>query len=367
MTLRQHVRFWAIFVVIFVVMLIVLSKILLPFVLGMAVAYFLDPVADKLEEKGMGRTAATSLIVGVFLLISFIVIVLLVPALIDQLIGLLKRFPGYLAAAFDLLKPVISQVIDIPDIKDNDDFRTLLTKQATNAAKNIGALTSGLLNQGLAFINVVSLLIITPVVAFYLLRDWDRITAKVDGWLPRKNLEMIRGLFRQIDDVLAGFVRGQSIVCLILATYYGVTLLSVGLEFGLVIGIVTGFISFIPFVGAIVGFIASVGVALFQFWPDYQQIAIVGGIFAVGQVLEGYVLTPKLVGEKVGLHPVWVMFGLLAGGTLFGFVGILIAVPVAAVVGVLSRFALTQYLNSPVYAPKSVSQENTTPELGGDT
>ncbi len=362
MTLKQQFKFWALFGAGFVLVLILLSSILLPFILGMAVAYFLDPVADKLEEKGLGRTTATSIIVGIFLLVTILFTVLLVPALADQLIGLLKRLPGYITSLYELLKPIVSRIVDIPGIQDSAEFKKLVTEQIGGAAGNIGTVLSKVVDQGLAFVNIISLLVITPVVAFYLLRDWDRIVAKVDGWLPRKNLSTIRGIFKDIDDVLAGFVRGQSTVCLILAAYYGIALLSVGLEFGLVIGIITGLISFIPFVGAIVGFIASVGVALFQFWPDFVMIGMVGMIFIVGQILEGYVLTPKLVGDKVGLHPVWVMFGLLAGGSLFGFVGVLIAVPVAAVVGVLSRFALSQYMASPVYESGQSKSVEETPE-----
>ncbi|WP_169545457.1 AI-2E family transporter [Sneathiella aquimaris] len=349
MTIQQHMRFWTVLIALFVLFLILLSDILLPFVLGMAVAYFLDPVADKLEAKGLGRTTATSIIVGIFLLLSCLFIILLVPALIDQLIGLLKRLPGYITALYDFFKPIIARFVDIEMLQASEEFRAAISSYASNAVKNLGSLSSNLLSQGLALVNLLSLLVITPVVAFYLLRDWDRITAKVDSWIPRSKLTEIRQIATDIDFVLAGFVRGQSTVCLILSIYYGTALLAVGLEFGLVIGIVTGLISFIPFVGAIVGFIASVGVAIFQFWPDFFQIGIVGAIFIVGQVLEGYVLTPKLVGEKVGLHPVWVMFGLLAGGSLFGFVGVLIAVPLAAVVGVVSRFALSQYMSSPLY------------------
>ncbi|MEH6404452.1 MAG: AI-2E family transporter, partial [Sneathiella sp.] len=313
MTVRQHMRFWAIFVILFILFLVVLSNILLPFVLGMAVAYFLDPVADKLEEKGMGRTAATALIVGSFLLVSSLTLILLVPALAEQLIGLLKRMPGYLSALYDTLKPLILQVVDIQGLKDSGELKAALTGYAGNLAKNMGGLATNVLSQGIAFFNLLSLLVITPVVAFYLLRDWDRIVDKVDGWIPRGKLYEVRTIAKDIDNVLAGFVRGQSVVCLILAVFYGVSLLIAGLEFGLIIGIITGLISFIPFVGAIIGLVASVGVAIFQFWPDFVHIGLIGGIFVVGQTLEGYVLTPKLVGEKVGLHPVWVMFGLLAG------------------------------------------------------
>ncbi|WP_025898895.1 AI-2E family transporter [Sneathiella glossodoripedis] len=349
MTIKQHIRFWAIAIIVFVAALILLRSILLPFVLGMAVAYFLDPVADKLEEKGLGRTTATSLIVGIFLLVTILGAVLLVPALAEQLIGLIKRMPGYLQATFNFIGPIVSDLFDLKHQDGEGNIKTFLNEHASSALKNIASITTKIFDQGLAFFNLISLLVITPVVAFYLLRDWDLIVERIDGWLPRKQQKTIRELAKQIDDVLAGFVRGQSTVCFILAIYYGVALLFAGLEFGLVIGILTGLISFIPFVGAIVGAIASIGVAIFQFWPDFFQIGIVAGIFVVGQVLEGYVLTPKLVGGKVGLHPVWVMFGLLAGGTLFGFVGVLVAVPVAAVVGVLSRFALTQYMNSPIY------------------
>ncbi len=349
MTIRQQIKFWVIAVLVFIVALVLPSSFLLPFILGMAVAYFLDPVADKLEEKGMGRTSATSLIVGVFLLITTLATMLLIPALADQLIGLIKRLPGYFQSAYDLLQPLFNDIFDLPGLDESSDFKKILGEQASNALKNLGSLTSNVVDQTLAFFNVISLLVITPVVAFYLLRDWDIIVERVDSWLPRKQQKTIRMLAKQIDDVLAGFVRGQSTVCLILAIYYGAALLAAGLEFGLVIGILTGLISFIPFVGAIVGFIASVGVALFQFWPDFFQIGIIGAIFAVGQILEGYVLTPKLVGGKVGLHPVWVMFGLLAGGALFGFVGVLVAVPAAAMIGVLSRFAITQYMDSAIY------------------
>lgn len=349
MTLMKHMKFWAIFIGIFVVLLVLLSNILLPFILGMAVAYFLDPVADRLEVIGFNRSAATSLIIGLFIFFVILLTVLLVPVLLEQIIGLVKRLPGYLISLHDFFMPLIDRFVDVSAVQQSDEFKKAISEYAGEAVKSLGALSKNIIGGGIAIVNIITLLVITPVVAFYLLRDWDRIVERVNGWLPRKNADQIRTLVKEIDNVLAGFVRGQATACFILATYYGIALLATGLEFGLVIGIVTGLISFIPFVGAIIGFIASVGVALFQFWPDPVMIGIVGGIFVVGQILEGYVLTPNLVGEKVGLHPVWVMFGLLAGGSLFGFVGVLIAVPMAAVVGVLSRFAIRQYLESPFY------------------
>lgn len=359
MTLKQHMRFWAIALIVFIIFLVLLSNILLPFVLGMAVAYFLDPVADRMENAGLNRTAATAIIIGLFVILAILIIMLLVPVIIEQFLGLLNNLPGYYQSLHDFFLPIIDRFVDIPAYQQSEEFKKTIGQYMGEVVKGLGTLSKNIVGGGLAVVNMVTLLVITPVVAFYLLRDWDHIVDRIDSWLPRKKAGQIRMLAGQIDDVLAGFVRGQSTVCLLLAIYYGIALMASGLEFGLVIGIVTGLISFIPFVGAIIGFVASVGVALVQFWPDALMIGIVGAIFVVGQILEGYVLTPNLVGEKVGLHPVWVMFGLLAGGSLFGFVGVLIAIPMAAVVGVLSRFAIDQYLQSPLYgAPPPVDPDS---------
>mgnify|MGYP003147895753 FL=1 len=349
MTLKQQMKFWVIALVAFVLFLVLLSDILLPFVIGMGVAYFLDPVADRLEEAGMSRTAATALIIGLFLVLVNIALILIVPIMIDQVMGLMNHLPEYYENVRNFLMPFIDRFVDLPAWRQNQEFNDTVGQYIGEMVKKLATLSENIVGGGLAFVNLITLLVISPVVAFYLLRDWDHIVERIDSWLPKKHAKQIRMLAKRIDDVLAGFVRGQSMVCLILAAFYGLALMLTGLEFGFLIGIITGLISFIPFVGAIIGFIASVGVALIQFWPDYIMIGAVVGIFIIGQILEGYVLVPNLVGGKVGLHPVWVMFGLLAGGSLFGFVGVLLAVPMAAVIGVLSRFAIDQYLQSPLY------------------
>lgn len=289
MTVKQHVKFWLIAIVIFIGFLTILSNILLPFVFGMAVAYFLDPLADKLEDSGIPRTLATSIIIGFFVIITLTLAMLIFPALVEQVIGLAKNLPGYIQRLDNFLRPLIAQYVDLSAIGNNEEFRVSLNSYIGDALANLANVSSGLIGSGLAFFNVVSLWIISPIVAFYLLRDWDIIVARVNGWLPRANADMIRDLVSQVDKVLAGFVRGQATVCLILSIYYGVALMATGLEFGLVIGIATGLISFIPFVGAIIGFIASVGVGSIQFWPDLMQIGIIGGIFVIGQIMEGYV------------------------------------------------------------------------------
>ncbi|HEV2727991.1 MAG TPA: AI-2E family transporter, partial [Solirubrobacterales bacterium] len=221
-----------------------------------------------------------------------------------------------------------------------------LLKQGT--AWMVGFLR-GLWSGGQALISVFALLVVTPVVAFYLLVDWDRMIATVDGWVPLRNRETVRALARDIDRAIAGFIRGQAMVCLILGTIYAVGLSLIGLNFGALIGMGAGLLSFIPYVGSLTGLIVSMGVAIVQFWPDWTWILATLGIFVLGQFIEGNILSPKLVGASVGLHPVWLMFALLAFGSLFGFVGLLLAVPLAAAAGVLARFALRQYLSSHLY------------------
>jgi predicted PurR-regulated permease PerM len=212
-----------------------------------------------------------------------------------------------------------------------------------------GQLLQTALTSAASLLNVAVLLVIVPVVAFYLLYDWDNMIAKVDELLPRDHAPVIRRLAGQVDQTLASFVRGMGTVCLVLGTYYAVALMLVGLQFGLVVGFIAGLITFIPYVGALVGGALAIGLALFQFWGDWLAIGMVAGIFGIGQVLEGNVLTPKLVGSSVGLHPVWLIFALSVFGALFGFVGMLVAVPVAASIGVLVRYAAEQYKASRLY------------------
>jgi predicted PurR-regulated permease PerM len=220
---------------------------------------------------------------------------------------------------------------------------------AGKAAGWLAGLAGSFWSGGLAVVNMISLLIVTPIIAFYLLTDWDRIVATVDGWLPRPHLETLRRLAREIDDAMAGFIRGQGTVCIFLGLFYAMGLSFAGLSFGLLIGFTAGLLSFIPYAGSFIGGVAAIGVALVQFWPEWPNVAIVAAVFFAGQFIEGNFLSPKLVGTRVGLHPVWLMFALFAFGYLFGFVGLLLAVPLAAAAGVLVRFGISQYLASPLY------------------
>lgn len=348
-SLRRYVLFWLCAFLAFAIFLLAFRTILLPFVAGMALAYFLDPVADWLERRGLSRLMATIVILISFILMFAIALVVVVPLIITQFSQFAQVLPDYVSQ--------LQQLIANPE---NSYLPKWMVTQIQNAKQNFSSLMSegagflgGLLNQlwnsGKTLIDVISLLVVTPVVAFYILLDWDRMVEKVDSWVPRDQVHTIRQLAREMDDAVSGFIRGQGSLCLILGIYYAVGLSLVGLNFGLLIGFVAGMISFIPYIGSLVGLILAVGVALMQFWPDYGWIIATMAVFFSGQFIEGNILQPKLVGSSVGLHPVWLMFALLAFGAMFGFVGLLIAVPAAAMIGVLVRFALSRYLQSDIY------------------
>lgn len=344
LSVRRQAIYWGAAAALLVLVLWLLGSVLLPFLVGGAIAYFLDPIADRLERLGLSRVAATSVISVVALLVFIVTALLLVPTLVRQLGQLVNAAPQIVG---DLQAFLTAK---FPSIMDSESVvrQTLASIGETIRSKG-GELAGTLISSAMSVINFVVFLVVVPVVAFYLLLDWDTMVATIDGWIPKDHRDTVRGLARDIDRVLAGFVRGQVSVCLILGTFYSIALMAAGLQFGLVVGAIAGLITFIPYVGALIGGALAIGLALYQFWGDWVQIGIVAGIFAVGQFLEGNIVTPKLVGNSVGLHPVWLLFALSAFGTLFGFVGMLVAVPVAAAIGVLARFAIQKYLDSPLY------------------
>jgi predicted PurR-regulated permease PerM len=348
-TLQRQFGFWvgALFALIAVLWLF--SEILLPFLAGMVLAYFLDPVADALERVGLSRLASTLIILVCVILLFVAVLLLVLPILGDQIANFASNLPSYIKSLIKLFDDLAPQWAKDMIAKSGADVQGSVTDIAGRAAGWIAALLASIWSGGLALVNILSLLVVTPIVAFYMLNDWDKMVAKVDHWLPREHVETIRALFRQINDAMAGFIRGQGTVCASLAIFYAIALTLVGLNFGLLIGLAAGMLSFIPFVGALIGGIAAIGTGLVQFWPDWTSVLIVFGVFAAGQFIEGNFLSPKLVGNRIGLHPVWLMFALVAFGYLFGFVGLLLAVPLAAAVGVVIRFGLAKYLKSPIY------------------
>lgn len=362
--LKRQAIFWLAAAAVFVVFIFVFRTILLPFLAGLALAYFMDPVADFLERRRLSRFAATIVILLAFIVLFVIALAVIVPLLASQASDLLKHLPSYVSQLQGMLANLsletgwFAKYIGI----DPQNLQSSVDELLKQSAGFLTTLFQGIWSSGMAIINVAGLLVITPVVAFYMLLDWDKMVARVDSWVPRDHVENIRELGREINKAIAGFVRGQGTVCLILGVYYALGLTIAGLNFGLLIGLFAGLISFIPYVGSTVGLVLSVGVALVQFWPDWPMIVVVLGVFLVGQAIEGNILQPKLVGDSVGLHPVWLMFALFAFGSLFGFTGLLVAVPAAAAVGVLVRFALERYLDSDLYVGNSEAGESASAE-----
>ena len=344
MPIRQQLKYWGIAAAVFLLLLWMLGGVIFPFLLGAAVAYILDPIADRLERLGLSRVWAT-VVITLLAVCAFLGFVLwLVPTVVAQARALIDALPELLQSVETFLTRRFPSVVD-----EDSPLRQSITRLGETIQARGAELMNTVLTSFAGLVNILLILVIVPVVAFYLLLDWDRMVSRIDNLLPREHAPTIRRLAREVDDTLAGFVRGQGLVCAILGTYYALALALIGLPFGIVVGLLAGFLTFIPYVGAVVGGVLSIGIALVTFWGDWFWIIVVWAIFQSGQFVEGNILTPKLVGGSVGLHPVWLLFALAAFGALFGFVGLLVAVPVAAAIGVLARFGVERYKQSTLY------------------
>lgn len=341
---NEQVRYWSIGLVVLLVVMWLLGNVLLPFITGMTIAYFLDPVADRLERAGASRSVATTIITLVAVLVILVLVIVLGPLLIRQTAAFVVAVPDYLTQFQTFMSERFPEAFN-----EGSAVRQGLESLVEFVRSKGGELANAVLASAFTIVDVAVFIVVAPVVAFYMLLDWDRMVATIDDWVPRDHLESVRYLARQVDNVLAGFVRGQLTVCAILGTFYAVALMIVGLQFGLIVGLIAGLLTFIPYVGSVIGGVLSIGLALFQFWDNPIWIGVVLAIFVIGQMLEGNFLTPKLVGRSVGLHPVWLMFALSAFGSFMGFTGMLIAVPVAACLGVFFRFGVGKYLDAPLY------------------
>jgi predicted PurR-regulated permease PerM len=350
MTLRNQVLVWVGFVLVIILLLWVFSSILLPFVVGLAIAYLLNPLVNRLERVGIGRAFASVLVLVLVLALLVGLLLMLVPLLAQQVLGLMAGLPGYISDLQILMQNLAPQLAEWLGPERAAQFEASFADLIARAVEVAGGFTAQLAQSGLTVINTVALLFITPVVAFYLLLDWEGMIKRVDDLLPRQYRDEIRGVIAQIDRSMAGVLRGVGGVVLVLCIYYASALWLVGLDYGLAIGIIGGLMSFIPYVGFLIGFTLSVTIAAVQFWPDeWLRLVIVLVIYILGQFLEANVLYPKLVGQSININPVWLMFALFAFGLLFGFVGLLLAVPLAAIVGVLTRYALRKYQASTLY------------------
>ncbi|EJF76314.1 hypothetical protein MCO_01671 [Bartonella sp. DB5-6] len=356
--MKKQIFFWLGTLIFFILFMFIFGSVLLPFVAGIVLAYFLNPIVQLFEKFGIRRVFGTILIT-LFIVVIFVAsLIILIPIIswqIQQFVS--DGLPVYISRIqtffvehdFDWVRRYFGS--DPNELQSN--IKGLLGK----SSDFITSLLNSLLKSGKSIVNLVSLFVVAPVVAFYMLLDWPRMVAAVDSLIPRDHLETVRSIFYEMDRAIAGFVRGQGTVCLILGGYYAIGLTITGLNFGLLIGMFIGLISFVPYIGTMSGFVLSVGVAWVQFYPNnWGWIVVVMVLFLIGQFIEGYILQPKLVGSSVGLHPVWLMFALFAFSSLFGFTGMLVAVPAAAAVGVLVRFALHTYLNSQMYSRSGNSE-----------
>jgi predicted PurR-regulated permease PerM len=357
MNLARPITFWIAMCAAVIAVVVLLREILLPFVAGMVLAYLFNPLANRLERMGLNRLVAALTIIGVFI-VAFVALVLLTaPIIARELTYFLDNLPTY----FGQLKTLTSD-------PDRPWLRKIVGEGLATAEQSVGELATlgvdwfgsvvrSVWTGGQALISVFSLAIVTPVVAGYLIYDWNNMLAAVDNWTPPPRRPTVRALAREIDDTIGGFVRGQGTLCLILCVYYALALTLAGLNHSLLLGVAAGLISFIPYLGSLTGLAVSTCVAIAQFWPNWSVIAVVPIIFLVGQTIADYVLSPYLVGRRVNLHPVWMIFALFAFGYVFGLVGLLLAVPLAAACRVLLQFALEQYYVSPLYAARPSAAE----------
>lgn len=350
--MKKQIMFWISALVALFVIVYLLGSTLTPFAAGMVLAYLLDPFVRKINSWGISRLWATVLIMSIFVVFFILAMVTLVPLIVHQMSNFIEVLPTYISklqsTILEITEPWLEKLHGSEVVPP--DLRTSVKNLVGQGVDWFGTFLKSLWSGGQALISIISLFIVTPIVAFYLLLDWNDMVQAIDTWLPRKHQETIRSLCKDIDSAVAGCIRGQFSVCLILGSFYSIGLSLIGLNFGAFIGMMAGILSFIPYVGSTLGLFIALGVAVSQFWPEWMMIFITVAVFATGQFFEGNFLSPKIVGQSAGLHPVWLMFALLAFGSLFGFVGLLIALPLAAAIGVLTRFALKQYLASQFYS-----------------
>ncbi len=353
MRIERQFLFWLSVMVVAGLAMLWLKDVLLPFVVGMIIAYALNPVTEWLVGKGLSRTAASGAVVALIVVTLALIVTFVVPPLLAQV----QQFVEALPSTFTKLRAMIEDLAKERLGDRFDAFKTSLDQAIAGLELNWSAIVPGVakvaLSKGAALINFVSLLLITPLVVFYMLVDWHPMLMRIDSWLPREQAPTIRRLAAEIDAAIGAFIRGQGMVCLILGVLYAVGLSWAGLRYGLLIGLATGLMSFVPFAGWALGLIVSAASILVQAWPDLVPLYKVLGVFAVGMALDSALLSPRIVGSRVGLHPLWLIFALFAFSYAMGFVGVLVAVPLAAAMAVLVRYALQTYLGSEVYHGKA--------------
>ena len=364
MTLRNQVLVWGGFFLVAILLLWVFRSILLPFIIGMALAYLLNPIVNLLQRVRIPRSLGSAIVLVLVLAVITGLVLMLVPLVSTQVAGLVLRLPSYIGDLQHLVQDLAPQLNEWLGPERAAQLEASLAGMIGSGIELAGSIFTQLAQSGFGVLNTLVVLFITPVVAFYLLLDWDGMVKRVDTLLPRQHRDEIRGVLGQIDRAMAGWLRGQGSVIVVLCIYYCTALWLVGLDFGIAIGLIGGILSFVPYVGFLIGFALSMTIAVVQFWPDmWVRLLIVLGIYIVGQFLEGNILVPNLVGQSININPVWLMFALFAFGLLFGFVGLLLAVPLTAIAGVLTRYALLKYQESSLYLGETIPEEPHIPEV----
>ena len=348
-TAQRQLIFWGAVLVVFIGIVYLLREILLPFVLGAAIAYLLSPLINRMCGEGMSRRFAVVIILGVFFLIVGLIAAAVGPLLYREISDLIQNIPVYMERLTEFVRPASERLMEYIGNRKQVDVNAVLAEHAAPAATVAGQVALGIIAGGYALFHAVTVLVITPVVAYFMMKEWNKIVATAKGLIPLDRRQTVIGIMQRIDRKLSGFIRGQLSVMSVLGLVYAISLSIAGLQYGLLIGIIAGLLSVIPMIGSAIGLIAGLGVAFFQTDGDLTYMAIVAGIFVLGQLIEGNLLTPVLVGESIGLHPLWIFFALMAGASLFGILGMLLAVPVAAIISVLIEFSVGLYKGSVYY------------------
>ncbi|MEM8833500.1 MAG: AI-2E family transporter [Pseudomonadota bacterium] len=355
-TTRTYFLFWAGVLTLFLGFVWLFNDILTPFVLGIVIAYLLNPLVKSFSTKGIKRTTASLIITVIFYLALIAVIAVITPILAKESAELIERMPEYNEKFFEWVQPHLAWLEEKFGEQYIVDAQEFLKSNVASILSFSSGVAGGLAAGGKAVLNTLTILVLTPLVSFFMMKEWPAITGWVEDLIPRQHEKMIKDILKQIDLKLAGFIRGQLTVAFLLGLIYAIALTIAGLNYGFLIGITAGILSIIPLVGSTLGLVVSVAVAWFQS-GELSYVGIIAAIFIVGQIVEGNILSPKLLGDSVGLHPLWILFALMAGGSLFGILGMLLAVPVAAVIGVLASFAIIQYKKTPLYKKAPAKKE----------
>jgi predicted PurR-regulated permease PerM len=363
MTLRNQVLVWVGFTVVVILTIWLFRPILLPFIVGIALAYILNPAVNLVRRTGLGRAWSSAIVLLAVIGLIIGIVVVATPLIATQVVSLVSLLPGYVGDLQHLIQSIAPQLNEWLGPERAAQLEASLAQFLGSGVEFLGSLTAQVAQSGLTVLNTLAVLILTPVVAFYLLLDWEGMVKGIDDLLPREHRREIRQVLDQINHSIAGVFRGQASVILVLCVYYATALTLTGLNFGLVIGLMTGLFSFIPFFGFLTGFVLSMGIALVQFSPNWWLVVIVFIVYMVGQFLEGNVLYPRLVGQSININPVWLMFALFAFGFLFGFVGLILAVPLSAITATLTRYAIRRYQDSALYQGERPAKSPSEPEL----